>query len=165
MITDLNDPIEWSKKLVKGRIAESIFEQMLRDTDRFTILNFGYENVLPELMHRQRDIPEQETMEVIRRAPDFVVIDNDTHEVYLIEVKYMMHPKAEWILRDALRMFQSWRPSYLFLATPDGFFFDKASIIKDGEGRISKFTQLDISEEHQTKYIELLNQFIVPGAK
>ncbi len=27
------DPIDFSKKLIKGRIAETLFEQMLRDTD------------------------------------------------------------------------------------------------------------------------------------
>ena len=85
------DPINFSKNLVKGRIAETIFEQMLRDAECFTILAFGYESVLPELAHRQHDIHAEETMEIIRRAPDFAVINNETHDVHLIEVKYLMN--------------------------------------------------------------------------
>jgi hypothetical protein len=127
------DPVGFSRKLVKGRIAEILFEQMLRDAGCFTILAFGYESVLPELAHRQHDMLAEETMEIIRRAPDFAVINNLTHEVHLIEVKYMKNPKTEWILRDAVRIYESWKPSYLFLATPSGFFFDKASAIIDHE--------------------------------
>ena len=82
------DPIDFSKNLVKGRIAETLFEQMLRDTGLYTILAFGYENIIPELMHRQHDMKTEKTMEVIRRAPDFAVINNNTHDVHLIEVKY-----------------------------------------------------------------------------
>jgi hypothetical protein len=155
------DPIDFSRKLVKGRIAETLFEQMLRDTGHFTILAFGYESVLPELAHRQHDMQAQETMEIIRRAPDFAVINNRTHEVYLIEVKYMMRPRIEWILRDAERMYNSWKPSYLFLATPEGFFFDKASSIVEKGGTITPLDHSQISKELQDKYTALLNEFII----
>jgi hypothetical protein len=42
-----------------------------------------------------RDIQTEETMEIIRRAPDFAVINNETHDVHLIEVKYMKHPSTK----------------------------------------------------------------------
>ncbi len=156
-----NNQIDFSKKLIKGRIAETLFEQMLRDAGCFTILAFGYESVLPELARRQHDMHVQETMEIIRRAPDFAVINNETHEVNLIEVKYMMNPEVEWILRDAKEMYNSWKPSYLFLATPKGFFFDKAKTIIEKDGIISPFIHPKISEELQSKYLSLLNEFIV----
>ena len=156
------DPIHFSKSLVKGRIAETLFEQMLRDAGCFTILSFGYENIVPELAHRQNDIKAQETMEIIRRAPDFAVINNDTHDVHLIEVKYLMRPNTSTILTDAKRMFDSWKPSYLFLATPTGFFYDKASDIVSRNGDISPFTHPQIPKELQDKYTKLLNEFIVP---
>ena len=154
------DSIDFSRKLVKGRIAETIFEQMLRDTECFTILAFGYESVLPELAHRQHDIHAQETMEIIRRAPDFAVINNESHDVHLIEVKYMMQPRIEWILRDAKRMVESWKPSYLFLATPEGFFFDKAITIVEKGGAVSPLSHPKIPKELQNKYLRLLNEFI-----
>lgn len=157
-----NDPIDFSRNLVKGRIAETLFEQMLRDAGGFTILAFGYESVLPELAHRQHDMQAEETMEIIRRAPDFAVINNKSHEVQLIEVKYMMHPRSDWILRDAERMCESWKPAYLFLATPTGFFFDKALDIVKNEGVIASLgDRLNIASAIQEKYIKLLNDFIV----
>ena len=156
------DPVDFSKKLIKGRIAETLFEQMLRDTGCFTILAFGYESVLPELAHRQKDMHIQETMEIIRRAPDFAVINNESHDVHLIEVKYMMRPRTEWILKAADRMFKSWKPSYLFLATPDGFFFDKASDIVKNNGVMKPLVHKSISKELQDKYIKILNEFIIP---
>ncbi|MDP3999051.1 MAG: hypothetical protein Q8P76_00450 [bacterium] len=159
------DPINFSRKLVKGRIAEMIFEQMLRDTGGFTILAFGYESVLPELAHRQHDMNAEETMEIIRRAPDFAVINNSSHDVHLIEVKYMMRPRTEWILRDAKRMYESWKPSYLFLATPEGFFFDMASIIVEKKGIISPLVHPQIPKELQIKYTALLNEFIIQNGK
>lgn len=159
------DPVSFSKNLVKGRIAETLFEQMLRDAGSYTILSFGYEHIIPELAHRQNDIHAEETMEIIRVAPDFAVIDNDTHEVYLIEVKYMMNPSADWILADAKRMHQSWKPSYLFLSTPKGFYFDKASVVVQKGGVISALNLPKISKELQEKYTKLLNEFIVPNAQ
>lgn len=156
------NPITFSRNLVKGRIAETLFEQMLRDAGCFTILSFGYENIIPELAHRQQDIHAQETLEIIRRAPDFAVINNNTHDVSLIEVKYLMRPTPEAILLAAKRMYESWKPSYLFLATPSGFFFDKAKIIVEKNGAISPFSHPDISTDLQNKYLDLLNTFIVP---
>ena len=157
------DPIVFSKKLIKGRIAETLFEQMLRDTDCFTILKFGYESILPELAQRQHDIHAQETMEIIRRAPDFAVINNKTHDVYLIEVKYMMNPETRWTLPDAERMYKSWKPSYLFLITPNGFYFDKASTIVENNGVVSPLNHPDIPKPLQDKYIKILNEFILPN--
>jgi hypothetical protein len=160
-----HDSIGFSRKLVKGRIAETLFEQLLRDAGCFTILAFGYENVLPELANEQRDLKAEDTMEIIRRAPDFVVINNNNHEVYLIEVKYMMNPREDWILRDAKRMYESWKPSYLFLATPNGFFFDKAKDIVEHKGVVAKLNHPQISDELQSKYTQLLNEFIPPEGK
>lgn len=153
-------PFDFSKQLIKGKIAEMVFEQMLRDTGRFTILAFGYENVLPELMHRQRDIRTEETMEIIRRAPDFAVINNETHDVHLVEVKYRRRYLAKDILEIAERMHASWKPAYLFLATPDDFYFEQAHrVIKNG-GRMEKLSFDIIPEETQKRFTDLLNKFI-----
>ena len=59
-------------------------------------------------------------------------------------------------------MYESWKPSYLFLATPEGFFFDKAGDIVKNNGEISPFVHSKIPKELQDKYIALLNNFISP---
>jgi len=152
--------IDFSKQLIKGRIAEMIFAQMLRDAGCFTILAFGYENTLPELMHHQKDMQDEETMEIIRRAPDFAVINNETHDVTLIEIKFRRKYKSDDILEIVKRMHESWKPSYLFLATPDCFYFDKAQEIIENEGVMSSFKHKKISQELQDKYLDLMNKFI-----
>jgi len=44
-----------------------------------------------------------------------------------------------------------------------GFFFDRASLIVKNEGIISPFSHPQISSELQSKYTQLLNEFIVPN--
>ena len=155
---------DFSRNLIKGRIAELVFEQMLRDAEAFTVLAFGYENVLPELAHRQHDMHIAETMEIIRRAPDFAVINNDTHDVHLIEVKYMHHMTPARVLTAAERMFASWKPSYLFVATPEAFYFGKVSeIVKEG-GQIKRLVHPQIPESLQDRYLAILNDFLPPNA-
>jgi hypothetical protein len=60
-------------------------------------------------------------------------------------------------------MNESWKSSYLFLATPDGFFFDKVSDILEKNGSISPLNDPKIPKELQKEYIKILNQFIVPN--
>ncbi|MDE2096048.1 MAG: hypothetical protein KGL39_02265 [Patescibacteria group bacterium] len=45
----LDKEISFFRDLLKGKIAEVIFEQMFRDCGKFTILPFGYEKTVPEV--------------------------------------------------------------------------------------------------------------------
>lgn len=156
----MTNQLNFSHQLIKGRIAEMIFEQMLREADCFTVLRFGYENILPELMHRQHDMKSEQTMEIIRRAPDFAVINNETHDVHLIEIKYRRHLLSEDVLKIAERMLESWKPSYLFIATREKFYFGKVSEIVKDKGGIKVFEHKDIPLALQEKYLSLLRTFI-----
>lgn len=158
-----NPNIHFSRQLIKGRIAEIVFEQMLRDAGCFTVLSFGYENILPELMRRQHDMHVEETMEIIRRAPDFAVINNETHEVHLIEVKYRKNIDPKFVLEAAERMYTSWKPSYLFIATPTGFFFGKVADIVQNGGVIAPLQHPMITADLQTRYLGVLNEFLRNG--
>ncbi len=152
--------IEFSKQLIKGKIAEYVFEQMLRDADSFTVLSFGYEKVLPELASKQHTIKTKETMEIIRTAPDYAVINHLTKEVHLIEVKFRSHINEEDIFKSALRMLDSWKTAHLFLATPDGFYSDEVQEIVENRGKIRPLEHRQISKELQDKYINLLMEFL-----
>lgn len=152
--------VSFSKQLIKGKVAEHVFEQMLRDSGNFTVLSFGYENVLPELAHQQDTIVKRETMETIRTAPDYVVINRTTKEVNLIEVKYRTSLNIEDVLKLAKRMLESWRTAHLFIATPDGFYSDEVEKIVNEKGVITPLNHKQIPKELQESYIKLLMEFM-----
>jgi hypothetical protein len=148
----------FARNLVKGKIAETIFAQMLRETKQFTVLEFGYEKIVPELV--QQGYSESNTLvETLRTAPDFAVINKEKREVRLVEVKYRREYDKKDILKVANRMHATWNPSYLFLATLDGFYFDEVAKIVEKQGYISPLIHQFISPETQQHYLQILIDF------
>lgn len=148
---------DFARNLVKGKIAETVFAQMFRETGGFTVLEFGYEKIIPELIESGK--VADETLEIIRRAPDFAVINKETKEVKLVEVKYRKFLSKEYTLRDAKRMMKAWNPSCLFVVTHDGFYFDDIRTIVEKDGEINPLMHPFISEEMKERYLKLLNDF------
>lgn len=67
---------EFLRELIKGKIAEIIFEQMFREAGEFTILWFGYEYTSPELAQYQHLLTEhKEVLADIRHTPDFILVE------------------------------------------------------------------------------------------
>ena len=64
-----------------------------------------------------------------------------------------------YVLKDAERMSQSWNPSYLFIATLEGFYFDEINTVIDNKGDISKLDSSHISDELQKQYLQILVDF------
>jgi hypothetical protein len=150
--------VNFTRQLVKGKIAETIFSQMFRESGNFTVLEFGYEKVIPEMI--QQGFTESNPMiETLRTAPDFAVIDRDTRQVKLIEVKYQRSLSSEYTLTAANRMSQSWNPSYLFIATLDGFFMDEIVNIINNKGAIAKLSHPKINNNLQNDYLQILKRF------
>lgn len=150
--------VNFTRQLVKGKIAETIFSQMFRESGNFTVLEFGYEKVIPEMI--QQGFNESNPMiETLRTAPDFAVIDRDTRQVKLIEVKYQRSLNPEYTLRAANRMSQSWNPSYLFIATLDGFYMDEIANIIKSDGNIAPLTHPKITNSLQNEYLQILKRF------
>lgn len=149
---------DFTFQLIKGKIAETIFSQMFRDSNNFTVLEFGYEKVIPEII--QQGYQENSPMiETLRTAPDFAVIDRKTRQVKLIEVKYQRQLNLEYTLKAATRMSQSWNPSCLFIATLDGFYLDEISNIIDNNGQITSLSDSHIALELQKDYLQILRKF------
>lgn len=148
----------FARNLVKGKIAETIFAQMLRETRTFTVLEFGYEKIIPELVQQGYD-ENNIMLETLRTAPDFAVINQQTKEVRLIEVKYMRSLNLGYVFKDAKRMSESWNPSYLFIATLDGFYFDEIDKIIKNNGEISQLEHPQITKEIQARYLQILKDF------
>lgn len=153
--------IHFAHELIKGKIAELIFAQMIRSTGTYTILEFGYEKTLPSLAQMHPKSPSSaETMEIIKRAPDFTIINHSSKEVHLIEVKYVHNLKDSNTLRTARIIEKSWKRAALFIATPSGFYFDTLENIIKNKGAITPFKHSKISQKTQAEYIALLNEFI-----
>ena len=150
--------LKFTRNLVKGRVAETIFAQMLRNAGCFTVLEFGYEKVIPDLLQYNHG-HDDPVIETLRTAPDFAVINIETKEVKLVEVKYRRKLDAANIKVCAEKMHASWNPSYLFLATLDGFYFDEVSMIIKNDGNISPLIHARIPDDVQSQYLNILRDF------
>lgn len=150
--------ITFARNLVKGKIAETVFAQMLRSTGAFTVLEFGYEKIIPELVSRGNG-GDNEMVETLRTAPDFAVINNTTKEVHLIEVKYRSSFNNKNVLDIAERMSRNWNPSYLFIASEDGFYFGAVKDIIEQGGDIPLLDHPQIPDKTQEEFLKILNDF------
>ncbi|MES2630393.1 MAG: hypothetical protein V4611_00330 [Patescibacteria group bacterium] len=150
--------LSFTRNLVKGRVAETVFSQMLRNADCFTVLEFGYEKIIPDLLQYNHG-HEDPVIETLRTAPDFAIINTETKEVRLVEVKYRRQLVDSNIKTCAEKMHASWNPSYLFVATLEGFYFDEVSKIIENNGRISPLVHKSIPAEVQEEYLKILRDF------
>ena len=82
--------IEFAKDLIKGRIAETVFEQMIREEGRYTVIPFGYEHTMPTLAQYRDHAVLKQVMANISDAPDFALVSQDKKEVHLVEVQIFL---------------------------------------------------------------------------
>jgi hypothetical protein len=150
----------FAEDLIKGKIAEIIFAQMFRDAGKYSVIPFGYENIMPELINCKTTGIAQRVKENISTAPDFALIlhDEEKEEIYLVEVKYRSRLNSEKLEELAETQNKRWHPSWIFLATPHDFYFDYCTNIINHHGEIAKLGHL-INGELQEKYLALLNKF------
>ncbi len=151
----------FSHELIKGKIAELIFELMFRESGRFTTLRFGYEYTLPELAQYQHLVEVKKVLDNIRNAPDFILISNATEKkaVYIVEVKYRTRRDPKEIKEIAENTLKTWDPSWLFVASPDGFFFEPCHTVMKNEGNIGPLYETWVPRPIMNKYLELLKDF------
>lgn len=161
--------IDFTRALIKGKIAEIVFEQILREIGGYTVLNFGYEKVLPELSKFVTDKVASKdeldrTLDIIRRAPDYAVINHKLKKVSLIEIKWMTVITTNKVLQIAEKMSDSWNPSSLFIATPENFFFGEIEDIIKSKGQIEQFVHPKFDNTLKIKYLKIINDFEAPSA-
>lgn len=154
----MQTPINFTRQLVKGRIAETIFSQMFRESGNYTVLEFGYEKIVPELLQGGY-VEHSRIIETLRTAPDFAIINNDKRAVRLVEVKYRRRLDPDETLKIAVRMQNSWNPSYLFLCTLDGFYFNNINRIVENGGLMAPLGTAYIPQETQAQYLKILQDF------
>ncbi len=140
------------------KIAEIIFEEMIRNEKRYEVIPFGYEHTVPTLAQYQHLVEIKQVMKNISDAPDFALISKDKKALYLVEVKYQKVKNMKYIHTYAQELMQRWSISWIFLVTPKGFFCDVTrSIIETGE--IKKLSKNWVDEERQKQYLKLLDEF------
>ncbi len=152
--------IDFSRNLIKGRIAEVIFEQMIREEEKYTVIPFGYEHTMPTLAQYRKHFEEAvgKIIDNISDAPDFALISIDNKNIYLVEVKYQNKFNMEKLKKYAEKLLVRWDYAFLFVATPEGFRCGSCKTILE-KGDVSKLSENWVTEERQVEYLKLLNEF------
>jgi len=112
---------EYTEGLIKGRIAETIVEELLRDLG-FYVLKLGQENTVNPLVQMKNFITacggkfkldyNDEPITIIRRLPDFVIVDTKGN-VQFLEVKYR---EKGYLGEEHLDVF-SYFPTYIVVVS------------------------------------------------
>lgn len=152
--------MKFQHELVKGRIAETIFEEMFRETHRYTIFRFGYEMTHSMLAQYQHLAKRKDVIDQVRKNPDFVLINENKTEVYFIEVKYRRHVDAADIVKIAQELEVRWGISHVFVVSHDGFYYGNVHDLLRLNGSIARLSTSIVPEDIQQKYLQLLHGFL-----
>lgn len=150
----------FTENLLKGRIGEFIFQEMFGESDKFTILPFGYEHAFPILAQHKKQKEIESVLKFIRRAPDFALVSSTEQKVYLVEVKYRKTYDKWKFKRIAQEINKEWDPSWLFIATRKGFYFSLCRDIINNNGDIEPLSEEWVKPKLQAQYLELLNKYL-----
>ncbi len=151
---------DFSHDLIKGKITELVFDQMFRAMDKFTVIPFGYESTLPEIAQSSHLVEYKYVLDQIRTSPDFAIVSHDKTEVFLVEVKYFGIYNKEKIKIIAEKIHSKWKVVWLFIATPQAFYFDSCNRIIKNEGKMLELEPNWVTREIQANFLEVLKDFI-----
>ena len=153
------------ENLIKGRIAETVFELMFREGTDYDVYPLGYEHITP-ILRQYRDHPNFVNKDIINKvldnyneSPDFLLTNHNKSEVYLVEVKYRSKFDQQEILKIAKEINERWHPAHLFLATPEKFYYDPLTTIIEKQGNMDPLREAIINTERQKFYHDLLMRF------
>lgn len=157
----MKDSIKFTENLIKGEIAQAIFEQMFIEIGTAVVIPFGYEHPFPVLAQFQRtmDQKDREDLVNVRNMPDFLLVSKKEDHAILVEVKYRKDKNKKVVKKLAKEICTRWPSSWLFLATQDGFYFGKCSELEK-DGKIFSLRADWVPENRQQKYLELLKAYI-----
>lgn len=148
--------IEFTRALVKGKIAETIFFRLF-STHGYKVIDFGYEKTTPELIGNYKD-EDDATLKQIKTKPDFVLIGLG-NMVRLVEVKYQREFDKHYLLKDVDRMKNSWNTAWLFLATQKKFYFNDIETILRNNGEMTELPDTLIAKKIQDEHRQILIDF------
>lgn len=150
--------IDFSRKLIKGRIVEVIFEQMIREEGRYTVIPFGYEHTMPTLAQYRHISEVPRVIDNISEAPDFALVSEDKTKIYLVEVKYQNTFDMDEVKKHVEKLLTRWESPWIFIATGNAFYCAPcSSVFKNGH--MSELSESWVTKERQKEYLNLLNEF------
>ena len=155
--------LDYMKGLIKGKIAEMIFQEMFKQTGKFLIIPTGYEYNLPELAQYQNNLQNQNVISSIRTEPDFLLLThgkNNERQAYFVEVKYREEINPIDLIEISKKLLEHWNPCWLFVASGDGFYFSPCHAVINSQGKIEKLTENWVKKEIQDKGLKVLQEYI-----
>ena len=151
---------DFSRNLIKGGIAEMVFERMFAEAGGYLVVPFGYEKTVNILTQIDKD---KEAFENLRSMPDYVLVDKNKDEaIYIVEVKYKRSVNYDYVKKEAESIKEKgWKKVWYFLATPKSFYFATCSdLIEDPKNlEKNKLPYSMVNEELQKRFLAMLNDF------
>ena len=77
----------WVESKAKERISQNFLKTVL-ELSGYSVMNFGVEHHNQEIISQIKTNYHPETNRRLMSMPDYVVVDKETKETWLVEVKY-----------------------------------------------------------------------------
>lgn len=151
--------IDFSRRLIKGRIAEVVFEQMIREEERYMVIPFGYEHTMPTLAQYRHISEVPKVIDNISEAPDFALISDDKTKIFLVEVKFQRKFDILEIQDYSEKLLKRWESPWIFVATPEAFYCSPCRTVA-ASGEIHALPDSWVNRERQAEYLKLMNEFV-----
>lgn len=152
--------MHFQRDLIKGRIAETIFEEMFRATEGYAVFRFGYEMTHAMIAQYQHLAKNPAVLDQVRDNPDFLLITNDKKEYYFIEIKYRRHIDQDDIYNIAKALEERWGISHVFVVSHDGFYYGNVHDLVRRKGDIQRLPAHLVAKDIQDRYLRLLHEFL-----
>lgn len=155
--------LDFTKDLVKGKIAEVFFSMMFRGDSSFFVIPFGYEVLIPELARYRDKVRDTHTLKKISSNPDYLLMTSDRQLIKPVDVKYRSNINdLTFLIEKAKETLMYWDDCWYFVASVDGFYFDSCQNIVNKHSLTPLSFEL-IDKATQDQYRLLLCEFLDPG--
>jgi hypothetical protein len=157
--------MQFSERVLKGRVAETIVSEMLQDAGYF-VYRFGYEGILQSLT--QRGLPKMNEgdleAEKVRTMPDFIVMKDG--DVSFIEVKFRSGDgRDQSLLEWAKKAVKYWPEARLILVRPEEPYFSISTLKQFARtGKLFPLEQdryIKVGKEIIQQYSDLVAKYCV----
>ena len=157
-----------SESMLKGRMAETLFEEMMRQCGNI-VYRFGYEAIIQNLAQLDANFVRYgEVGERIRSIPDFIVISN-TGKPLFVEVKFRWKPELHRDDYEKIQKIQKfwnatmvfvncWEQPYFRVSEPPYFNKNLQLLLKP----LASETEWKVDKKIYDEYEELVHKYLTP---